>query len=373
LRGEAAGKKNADIGSCVAVKLVVGGRFMSVFQLDPLTDRRWADLLLQHAWASVFHTPGWLEALRRTYGYKPILFTTSPAGEPLTNGVVFCGVNSWVTGNRLVSLPFSDHCEPLVDSEEQLRAILGSLSHPSVGRHWKYTEIRPLTRGLQGETGFADSESFCFHRLDLRPGIEQVFKGFHKDCVQRKIRKAEREGVTYEGGNSEELLRKFYQLMVLTRRRQQLPPQPLAWFRNLSQTLGDSLKVRVALHERRPVASIITLRFRDTEVYKYGCSDPRFANLGGTQWLFWKTIQEAVGLGLKELDLGRSDWDNPGLITFKDRLGASRQTLTYWRHPKPQPKLESIAWMKRLAGRCIRSAPQPLLAATGRLLYRHFG
>jgi hypothetical protein len=346
---------------------------MTVFQLDPFTDQRWAELLRQHPRASVFHTPGWLDALQRTYGYKPILFTTSPADEVLTNGVVFCNVDSWVTGNRLVSLPFSDHCEPLVNNEGELAAILGFLSQPAVRRRWKYTEIRPLTRQVEGETGFGNSETFCFHRLDLRPGVEQLFKGLHKDCVQRRIRRAEREGVAYEEGNSEELLRKFYQLMVLTRRRHQLPPQPLDWFRNLSRTLGNSLKIRVVLRERRPVASIMTLRFRDTEVYKYGCSDPQFTNLGGTQLLFWKTIEEAAGLGLKEFDLGRSDWDNPGLITSKDRLGASRQTLTYWRHPKPQPRSESFAWMRRLAGRCLQSAPQPLLAATGRLLYRHFG
>ena len=346
---------------------------MTVFQLDPLTDTRWSELVLQHARSSVFHTQGWLEALRRTYGYKPTVFTTSSPHEALTNGMVFCNVNSWVTGNRLVSLPFSDHCEPLVNNEEELLAILASLSQPSARKRWKYIEIRPLTRGVQSETDFGNSESFCSHRLDLRPAIEQVFKGLHKDCVQRRIRKAEREGVIYEEGNSEELLRKFYQLMVLTRRRHQLPPQPLDWFRNLSRTLGDSLRIRLASRERRPVASILTLRFRDTEVYKYGCSDPRFTNLGGTQWLFWKTIQEAKSVGLKELDLGRSDWDNPGLIVSKDRLGASRQPLTYWRHPKPQPQSESFAWMKRLAGRFIRSAPQPLLAATGRLLYRHFG
>ncbi len=346
---------------------------MTVFQLDPLTDMRWAELVLRHARSSVFHTPGWLEALRRTYGYTPIVFTTSPPHEALTNGMVFCAVNSWLTGNRLVSLPFSDHCEPLVNNVEELFAILASLSQPSARKRWNYVEIRPFTRQVQSDTSFGESESFCSHRLDLRPAIEQVFKGLHKDCVQRRIRKAEREGVIYEEGNSEELLRTFYQLTILTRRRQQLPPQPLDWFRNLSQTLGDSLRIRVALCGRGPVASILTLRFRDTEVYKYGCSDPRFSNLGGTQWLFWKTIQEAKSLGLKELDLGRSDWNNPGLIAFKDRLGASRQPLTYWRYPKPQPQSESFAWMKRLAGRVIRSAPTPLLVATGRLLYRHFG
>ena len=37
----------------------------------------------------------------------------SPPDEPLENGFLFCRVESWLTGRRLVSLPFSDHCEPL--------------------------------------------------------------------------------------------------------------------------------------------------------------------------------------------------------------------------------------------------------------------
>ena len=103
---------------------------MTVFQLDPLTDKRWPELLRQHPRASVFHTQGWLEALRRTYGYTPILFATSPPDEALANGMVFCKVDSWVTGKRLVSLPFSDHSEPQVNNEKELLAILGSLSQP---------------------------------------------------------------------------------------------------------------------------------------------------------------------------------------------------------------------------------------------------
>ena len=41
--------------------------------LDPLADARWDDLLERHPRASVFHSRGWLEALKRTYGYEPIV------------------------------------------------------------------------------------------------------------------------------------------------------------------------------------------------------------------------------------------------------------------------------------------------------------
>src|SRR2546430_5296635 len=90
-----------------------------LYSLDPLEDPRWAEFVQRHPRASVFHTPGWLEALRRTYGYEPVVYTTSLPRAELTNGLVFCRVRSWLTGRRLVSLPFSDHCEPLVHNSEE--------------------------------------------------------------------------------------------------------------------------------------------------------------------------------------------------------------------------------------------------------------
>ena len=36
--------------------------------IDPLADARWDELVERHPRASVFHTRGWLEALKRTYG-----------------------------------------------------------------------------------------------------------------------------------------------------------------------------------------------------------------------------------------------------------------------------------------------------------------
>ena len=65
-----------------------------VYSIDPLEDPRWIPFLEGHPDASIFHTPAWLQALHRTYGYRPLALTTTPPKEELTNGVVFCRVNS---------------------------------------------------------------------------------------------------------------------------------------------------------------------------------------------------------------------------------------------------------------------------------------
>jgi CelD/BcsL family acetyltransferase involved in cellulose biosynthesis len=345
---------------------------LPVYRFDPLRDARWTDFIERHPRASVFHAPAWLDALQRTYGYEPVGLTTAPPGTAFRSGIVFCRVRSWLTGQRLVSLPFSDHCQPLVDSEQELKHLMSALERDPDMSKWKYAEIRPIDPPSEGSADLETTESFCFHRLDLRPTQEDLFRSFHKSCVQRKIRRAEREHLTCEEGRSETLLRKFYALNVLTRRRLHVPPQPLVWFRNIITGLGDKLTIWVASKDGQPVASILTLRYKETLMYKYGCSDKRFSNLGGMQLLFWQAIEHAKRAGLVEFDLGRSEWDDEGLIDFKDRWGAVRSELTYLRHlPKGSRSRAGSLLQLRTVRQVAAFVPDRVVISLGRTLYRH--
>ena len=106
-------------------------------------------------------------------------------------------------------------------------------------------------------------------------------------------------------------------------------------------------------------------------VYKYGCSDPAFNNLGGTALLFWKSIQEAQDRGFEKLDMGRSDVDNPGLVAFKEHWGASGRMIDYWTHPRRSQRLPGI-WRK-MTRHAVSAVPDLALELVGKVLYRHIG
>src|SRR5215475_10964446 len=147
------------------------------YQLDPIEDARWEEFVERHPNASVFHTVGWLQALRRTYGYEPVAFTTSPPTGELKNGLVFCRVKSWLTGHRLVSLPFSDHCEPLCDSTEELNFLIRYLQTAFEHPNWRYLEVRPINENfgqLSNALGFLPGSKYFLHTLDLRPNLAEV-------------------------------------------------------------------------------------------------------------------------------------------------------------------------------------------------------
>ena len=349
---------------------------MRLHQIDPTHDPRWEEFVQKHPKASVFHGVGWLSALRKTYGYEPVVFTTSSPTDELKNGLLFCRVNSWITGRRLVSLPFSDHCEPLCDSSEELNFLIRYLQSALNREEWKYLEFRP-TNGCFSQTGegagFLPVAKYYLHKLDVRPELDQLFRSFNKDSVQRRVRRANRANLVERHGNSDELLKDFYRLFIITRSRHNLPPIPLVWFRNLIRSMGHALEIRVAYQGQSAVAAILTLRFRDVLYYKYGCSDARLNWLGAMPWLLWRAIAAAKSDGVAEFDMGRTQEGNAGLLAFKSHWAPEPTSLVYWNFPGA-PTLDSAdGWKLKLAKRIFSCMPDRLLAVTGRLIYRHIG
>ena len=108
---------------------------------------RWPRFLCAIPMLRCSHRPGWLEALQRTYDYEPVVYTTAPPGRELINGHVFCRVNSWLTGRRLVSVPFSDHAALLMSEADDLESLLSHLRERVDKESCKYVEIRPVDVG----------------------------------------------------------------------------------------------------------------------------------------------------------------------------------------------------------------------------------
>jgi CelD/BcsL family acetyltransferase involved in cellulose biosynthesis len=346
-----------------------------VYQIQPLTDPRWAEFVDRHPRSSVFHTVAWIEALHRTYGYRPVAYTTSPPGVGLENCLVFCRVTSWITGRRQISLPFSDHCQPLTNDASDDHVLASALERSLKREKLRYIEIRQTQSLADTNRACSSAQSYFLHQIDLRPDLQTLFSKCHKSSTQRKILRAEREGLICEAGRSEALLDAFWKLLLVTRRRHRIFPQPKSWFRNLIDCFGDALQIRVAFKDKQPVASILTLQHKDILVYKYGCSDQRLNNLGGTHLLFWKSIQDAKRDGLRLFDLGRSECDNEGLIKFKERWGSTCSTLTYSRFSVLPPSniLESslAKYARQITSGMVPCLPSWVLRLVGSALYRH--
>ncbi len=97
-------------------------------------------------------------------------------------------------------------------------------------QEWKYVEVRPINGAISRKTmefEFHPAAFYFLHRLNLHPKLNEIFKGLHKDSVQRRIRRAERAGLVEKCDRSNDLFKPFYDLLVLTRKRHHLPPHQM--------------------------------------------------------------------------------------------------------------------------------------------------
>ena len=122
------------------------------------------------------------------------------------------------------------------------------------------------------------------------------------------------------------------------------------------------------------MAAVLTIESAKTVVYKYGCSEARYHNTGAMPFVFWDMIRDAKLRGFQDVDLGRTEVNNTGLATFKERWGATRELLVYARFPPRRFTVsrseKRVIYLEKLA---LARCPDSVLAAAGRVLYPHVG
>lgn len=122
---------------------------------------------------------------------------------------------------------------------------------------------------------------------------------------------------------------------------------------------------------------MLTIRFKDSMVCKYVAVDARFTKFGGIHLIYWRAIQDAKRAGCRIVDLGRSDADQYGLITFKRRWGTDESRLTYFRFSCPHKPRHAFnvpaGRQMRAARRAFGFMPIGILTLFGNILYKHVG
>jgi CelD/BcsL family acetyltransferase involved in cellulose biosynthesis len=338
--------------------------------LDPVRDPRWRGLVDRCPNAIAFHHPAWLRLLGDQYGYEMAAICVADSDGELTGGLPFARIRSVLTGRRLVALPFTDACPPLVAHgapESTLEELERALSAEQA-RAGVELEVRDRLPRLGHE-----SQRFYSHTLELGPDPAAVEAGFSKSQLRRGIKKALREGVTIERTTAAGALDEFYRLHVETRRHQGVPTQPRRFIRLFERLFAEGLGfLLVARWESEAIGAAVFLHFNATLIYKYGASAREHLPKRPNNLLFAEAIRWGCLNGMRRLDFGRTDMDNEGLRSFKLAWGAEERVLSYSRLPSAARRSSSPPCSAPLRF-VIKRSPPLVGQAIGSVLYRHVG
>jgi len=281
-------------------------------------------------------------------------------------------VNSFLTGKRGVSLPFTDYCDPIVNGDIQFKDLLDYVIEYGKRRRWKSLEIRG---GQNLFRSASPSSNYLGHVIDLGENEEEIFYGF-KDSARRNIKKASREGVEVGIFNSLDSVKEFYRLNCLTRRDHGLPPQPYSFFKSIYQhvILKDHGFVVLASYQGKYIAGAVFFHFGKKSLYKYGASGRKHQHLRANNLVMWEAIKWYSQNGYKNLCFGRTEPENEGLRQFKSGWGTTEQQINYYRYDlKKGSFVPGSSKVTGFHNKIFRNIPIPILNRIGTIFYKHVG
>lgn len=335
------------------------------------TDPQWGSFVESTPNATIFHHPAWANLLAECYGYSSFAAIVCNEANEIQAGIPIIALDSFLTGRRWVSLPFTDHCPPLANDEDSLKTLLRRVAKLQIEKQLPRIEIRSAVP----EIGLTHSHGgLVLHVTNLSSDSEAVFRSFRRTGVQQLIRKATRQGVTVRTAVSRNDLNALFELLLKTRHRLGVPVQPKRYFELLSERITNAgLGFVLLAHKNEvPIAGGVFLKYKSTVTYKHTGSDMDYWELHPNHLLVWTAIQWACDNGYKFFDWGRTEIDNRSLRSYKSGWGSYESELVY----SVLSTAGSKDGLKRAAGLArpiLRRLPRWVTRTTGELLYRHFG
>jgi hypothetical protein len=277
-----------------------------------------------------------------------------------------------VRGERIVSLPFCDYTDPLVDDADTYEALVAPII--AKGRPLSTRCLRstvPCSAGALQPSGAAR-----WHGVALEPADEERWAALG-GSARRNVLAAQRAGLVVRESSAMADLEAFHAMHRHVRRtKYRLLAQPLALFANLRDAFGEEgCTVLLAEQDGEAVAGIVFLRWGDTWYYKFNASvDVRHRP---NDLLAWEGTVRGRQRGLRLLDFGLSDTDQEGLVRYKAKYASVEADIVSLSH-RPEgwsdPRGEATG---RLLGELTDllthpSVPDDITTRAGELLYRYF-
>jgi hypothetical protein len=345
-------------------------RSLQFRQVDPLRDPEWDNAIKDAPEATIFHTSHWAKVLSGTYGYVPHYFLAEHSGKRIA--LCLFEVDSWLTGRRASSLPFTDECEVLGigNDPERWRGVLEFSAALARNNKWKAVEFRGIP-----PIAVSAPATFFGHELDLSASVEQLFSNCDSS-VRRAVRKAERSGVTVGIERSRGAIQEYFRLHCLTRKKHGVPPQPFRFFEQIYLHIIESGLGFVALGKLagRVLAGAIFFNYGQKALYKFGASDPAADHFRPSNLVMWGAIRHLAQQGSESLCFGRTSLHQEGLRKYKLGWGAKEKEIRYLQI-KANSKGYDVAPVEqgRESNRLFSRLPLPVLKQIGVWAYPHVG
>ena len=336
---------------------------------------RWSSFVAAHPESTVYHTLPWRDVVRSAFGHRSRYALAEQDG--IVRGVLpMFDVRAPLLGSKLISMPYDlGSGGPLAVDAAAETALMTAAIALATGSGARYLELRCNCRRPTIE-GFGLRHDAPALISDLVVDDEAATWDRLHGSQRKAVRAAEKRGVTVREGETIDDLMTFYRIYLRVFHAFGTPPYAPRYVAAVWTHLRPAGMLRVLLADVRgkTVAGMLMFSAGGTLTNKLTMALPEAEPVRAVAALYWRSIQLGLKLGHRVLGLGTSSPAQTGLLTFKERWGATHRPAAVYslalrgRVPSLDRFYDSEAWPRRL----WRRLPLALTPHLGGLINRWF-
>lgn len=303
---------------------------LSVVEHSENDCRSWDEYVHTSSNASAFHLWGWKRIFEKTYGLKASYLSVQNDGQ-IVGVLPLIFVKGPVLGNYLTSMTGGIAAE----SDEAALLLYQHAVELVKKNNFNYLALRDCSKKLDHPELVTD-DGHVSMVLEMIPDFEELQSNVDRKTKQR-INKAKKQSLVSVLGNQAELIEKYYPIYLQAMKERGTPTQGMKFFKNSIKEYPERLMLLAIQKDGDMLGGGYSFTYRDTLVCLWSGMARQYLSLNTSYLLIWDTIELAKTLGVRWVDLGRSQIDS-GTYKHKKQWGAKPVKLyqQYYLHKAKQ-------------------------------------
>lgn len=292
-------------------------------------EEKWNVFASRHPQVLPYHHFAWKKSIEKAYGHQCYYLIAENTDKEIIGILPTAAITPPIVSGKLCALPFCDLGASLAiddSAEGQLidKAKDIALQHKlpifEYRASQKYDTDKDIVEPLA-------KEQKVRMLLELPESSETLLAGF-KTKLRSQIKKAVKNGLTVELGQSDQLIDEFYDVFSFNMKALGSPTHSKNWFSEIKNNYNKDMIISIIKHEGQPIGAGIVLFKGTMAAIPWASTKREFNRLSPNMLLYWSLLKYSTDNGYKAFDFGRSSFGE-GTFKFKQQWGAKPVPLKW--------------------------------------------
>jgi len=292
---------------------------------------QWDKYVNGHPESSAYHFSAWGQAVVEAYGFDMMYFMALNEQSKAIGVLPVVIMRSITLKKKGCSLPYCDLGYALTDTsdiEDSLKNYAAErLKQQSITRFEYRDTVSPHNLEVSQYTPGQKIRMV----LKLPENSDALMASF-KSKLRSQIKKAEKNGLTYEVINAEDAgadnIDAFYHIISENMRLLGSPVHSKKWYEKILFHYHKKGFISLVMLDDTPVGAALVMYTQNTAVIPWASTRTEYNRLAPNMLLYWSVLKEACDKKIKYFDFGRSSYGE-GTYKFKKQWGTEPVALKW--------------------------------------------